>query len=81
MILFPVMPRFIISIRELYDRNLRRRWQGVDTGFGVFSQPTVSENAAISAIAFADVVPGQGWGQVVMGWAMSMTRRRFGSRR
>jgi len=33
------MPRFIISVRELYDRDLTARWQGVDTGFGVLSQP------------------------------------------
>jgi hypothetical protein len=33
-----IMPRFIISIRELYHRDLRNRWQGIDTGFGVFSQ-------------------------------------------
>ena len=55
----PLMPRFIISVRELYDRNLHRRWQGVDTGFGVLSQVIASENAAVSAIAFADVAPGQ----------------------
>ena len=61
------MPRFIISVRELYDRDLRRRWQGVDTGFGVLSQPIAGDNAAMSAIAFADVVPGQE--QVVEGEA------------
>jgi hypothetical protein len=33
----------------------------------VFSQPIAIENAAISAIAFADVAPGQERGQVVMG--------------
>jgi len=65
MIVFPMMPRFIISIRELYDRDLRRLWQGVDTGFGVFSQPSPSENATISVIVFTDVAPGQGRGQVV----------------
>lgn len=55
-----IMPRFIISVRELYDRD-RHGWQGagVDTGFGV-QQPIASQNAALSAIAFADVAPGQG---------------------
>jgi hypothetical protein len=53
------MPRFIISVRELYDRDLRGRWQGIDTGFGVSSQPVSSGNAAVSAIQFADVAPGR----------------------
>ena len=53
------MPRFIISVRELYDLELRRGWQGDDTGFGVLSQPISSQNAPVSAIAFADVAPGQ----------------------
>ena len=53
------MPRFIISVRELYDRDLRARWQGIDSGFGVLSQPIVSQNGAVSTIAFADVTPGQ----------------------
>ena len=57
--LCPIMPRFIISMRELYDRDLCGRWQGIDTGFGVFSHPAASQNAAMSAIAFADVTPGQ----------------------
>ena len=61
-----IMPRFIISVRELYDRDLRRRWQGIDTGFGVLSQPVSSGNAAVSAIHFADVAPGQE-GQVAEG--------------
>jgi hypothetical protein len=53
-----MIPRFIINIRELYHRDCR---QGVDTGFGVFSQPTASRSAALSAIAFAfaDVAPGE----------------------
>ena len=55
-----IMPRLIINVRELYDRDLRAHWQGIDTGFGVLSQPTFSENAATSTIAFADVTTGQG---------------------
>ena len=65
--LFPIMPRFIISVREMYDRDLRGRWQGVDTGFGVLSQPVSSGNAAVSAIRFADAAPGQEEGQVAEG--------------
>ena len=62
--LCPIIPRFIISVRELYDRDLRGRWQGIDTGFGVLSQPVSSGNAVMSAIQFADVAPEQVEGQV-----------------
>lgn len=55
----PLIPRFIISIRELYDRDVRGRWQGVDAGFGITSQPGGSEVAVVSAIAFADAIPGR----------------------
>jgi hypothetical protein len=62
------MPRFIISVRELDDREVHGRWQRVDIGFGVSSQPVFSLSAAVSAIEFADrVVPGQGQGQVAEG--------------
>ena len=53
------MPGFIISVRELYDRDFHRSWEGVDAGFGVLSQPIASQNAPLSAIAFADVAPEQ----------------------
>ncbi|KAI9456196.1 hypothetical protein HD554DRAFT_2078122 [Boletus coccyginus] len=46
-----IMPRFIISVREAYDRDFRRRgWQGGDTPFGLLSQ---------SIIGFAVVDSGQ----------------------
>ena len=65
LLLCPILPRFIISVRELYDRDLRGHFQGIDSGFGVLSQPIASQNGALSAIAFADVAPGQD--QVVEG--------------
>ena len=47
-LLYAIMPRFIISVRELYDHRDRRK--GVDTaGFGASSQ------SAVSAIGFAGV--------------------------
>ena len=49
------MPRFIISVRELYEHDLYVRWQGIDTGFGVLSQPTC-ENAIMSVVSLSDVV-------------------------
>lgn len=52
-------------MRELYDHDVRRGLQGIDTGFGVLSQAVASQNAAGSAIAFADTAPGQN--QVVEG--------------
>jgi len=71
-----IMPRFIISVRELYDRDLRAQWQGVDTGFGLSSQPMVGQHWAVSAIAFADVTPGQD--QVVEGDADDSEGVRLG---
>ena len=53
-----IVPRFIISVRELYSRDVRGRWQGIDTGFGLSSH-TISSQNEISAIAFADVAGGQ----------------------
>ena len=52
------MPRFIISVRELYERD-SHGLQGADTGFGVLSRPNASQNAPLSGIAFADIAPGQ----------------------
>ena len=75
----PIMPRFIISVRELYDRDLRGRVEGIDTGFGVLSQPIASENAVVSAIAFADVVPGED--QVVEGDENELEAVRLETRR
>jgi hypothetical protein len=57
-----MIPRFIIGIRELYHRDYRRCWQGVDTRFGVFSQVTGGRSAAVSAITNADVTPSPGEG-------------------
>ena len=54
-----VVPRFILSIRELYDRDLRSRWEGNDTGFGVLSRPTANGTVIVSAIAFAEANPGR----------------------
>ena len=67
MTLAPMSPRFIISIRELYDRDLRGRWNGIDSGFGVLSRAAASEDVVVSAIAFADVKPGQEEAQAVEG--------------
>ena len=55
-LLYSMFPRFVIGIRELNDRNRHRQWQGIDTGFGVFScLPAAIEDAMVlSGIAFTD---------------------------
>ncbi|KAN0080150.1 hypothetical protein V8E55_009716 [Tylopilus felleus] len=64
-VVITMTPQFIISLRELYDQDLRGRWEGIDTGFGVLSRPAASTNAAMSAIAFANTSSVQGESQVV----------------
>lgn len=56
-----IMPRFIISIRELYDRDIRERWQGIDTGFGRCLEQSSSSNTSegVSTIAVVDVILGE----------------------
>ena len=61
----PVSPWFIISIQELYDRDLHGRWNGIDSGFSMLSQAIASEDVVVSANA--DVNPGQEEGQAVEG--------------
>ena len=63
------MPRFIISVREMYDHDARGHRQEIDTGFGLSSQTVYSENAAVSAIKFAGVASArrQERGQVAEG--------------
>ncbi|KAN0080104.1 hypothetical protein V8E55_009670 [Tylopilus felleus] len=60
----PMIPRFIISMRELYGHNGYSQQKGIDSGFGVLSQPTASPNVVMSAIAFAGVTFRQGESQV-----------------
>jgi hypothetical protein len=55
-----MMPRFIISVRELYGREHDCQ-QGIDTGFGVSSQLD-GQHAALSGIQFANIVPGEDQG-------------------
>lgn len=58
--LCPLVPRFILSLRELYDRDLGGHWRGIDTAFGVSSQMISSRDAAASAIAFAEISSEEG---------------------
>ncbi|KAF8548545.1 hypothetical protein OG21DRAFT_1516179 [Imleria badia] len=56
--IYALTPRFIMSIRELYARNvLGRRGEGIDTGFGL----SLSDRGAVgTAIVFADVQQNEG---------------------
>ncbi|KAF8136939.1 hypothetical protein EV363DRAFT_1156026 [Boletus edulis] len=51
---FALVPRFIISIRELYDRDTHG-CSHIDTGFGIRSRLNVGANTTMSAVVFTDV--------------------------
>ncbi|KAF8547043.1 hypothetical protein OG21DRAFT_1573935 [Imleria badia] len=63
--MYVLTPRFILSIRELYARDVQgRRGEGIDTGFGLLS----SGRGAGTAIVFADIEGNEGleddvWGR------------------
>ncbi|KAF8119661.1 hypothetical protein EV363DRAFT_1440672 [Boletus edulis] len=50
-VFYTVIPRFVISIRELYDRDIHRGFH-IDTGFGVQSRSNPGADATVSAIVF-----------------------------
>jgi len=55
--LYPIIPRFVLSIRELYESDRRGRCEGVDSRFGITSRAgNVAgwDSVAVSAIAFED---------------------------
>jgi len=51
--LYTLIPRFIIGIRELYDRDIHGRFH-IDTGFGIRSRSNAGPDTTISAIVFMD---------------------------
>ena len=56
--MYTLSPRFILSIRELYARDVEgRRGEGIDTGFGLSSS---GRGAVVTPIAFTDVEQVQG---------------------
>ena len=51
--MFVLLPRFILSIRELYAQDVQgRRGEGIDTGFGLSAS---SRSAVRTALRFADI--------------------------
>lgn len=59
--LCPMMPQFIINVRELYYSDARGRWQGSDSGFKALPQFNYGENAVrMTEIAFVNVASRRG---------------------
>lgn len=52
-----MMPRFIISIRSLYDRDVQERWKGIDTGFG---RNLSTNSEGIPTTRLTDIILGPG---------------------
>jgi len=52
-----LIPRFIISIRELYDHDIRGRFH-IDTGFGLVSRSNAGPDTTMSMMVFVDVNQG-----------------------
>ncbi|KAF8125335.1 hypothetical protein EV363DRAFT_1434808 [Boletus edulis] len=48
---YTLISRFMIGIRELYDRDIRGRFH-IDTGFGVLSQLNTGLDTTVSAVVF-----------------------------
>jgi len=53
MAFYTLIPRFIISIRELYDDDIRGRFH-IDTGFGAGLQSNAGADTTVSAMIFVD---------------------------
>ena len=52
----PIMPRFVLNIREMHGRSVQHCLdsQGIDSAFGLSSHPIPSRNAELSAVVFAE---------------------------
>ncbi|KAF8442247.1 hypothetical protein L210DRAFT_1054374 [Boletus edulis BED1] len=71
--LFTLLPRFIMSIRELYARDVQgRRGEGIDTGFGLTSS---DQEASETALVFVGVEEAEGLEDVEETDMDSMTTR------
>jgi hypothetical protein len=56
------MPRFVLSIRELYAKDIIRYCDGIDSGFGISSRVRniAGRDTSVSAIVFAGGRSGPG---------------------
>jgi len=59
---FPVIPRFVLSIRELYTNDAVRCCEGLDSGFGISSgsRKIAGHDTTVSAIVFVGGRSGPG---------------------
>ncbi|KAF8126625.1 hypothetical protein EV363DRAFT_1298648 [Boletus edulis] len=57
--IIPLMPQFIISVREFHDHKHHGQWEGIDAGFGASLHLISGENAVVSAVAIADATVNQ----------------------
>ena len=62
--IIPLIPRFIIRVREIFDRDARGRFR-VDTGFGTLGPSVDDESTFVSTILFVDGNSGQGESRVL----------------
>jgi len=53
---FPIIPRFVLNIRELYEKDSRGGFEGIDSGFGIGN----ISDTIVSGIVFADGITGLG---------------------
>lgn len=49
----PIMPRFILNIREMHGREMHNRLQHIDTAFGLSTRPIASRGVG-STIVFGE---------------------------
>jgi len=55
-IMYPTIPRFVISMRELFDKDSRGRLEGIDSAFGISSRSgnVSGRDHSITEIVFVD---------------------------
>ena len=53
-VMVPIMPRFVLNIRDMHGREIQNRLQGIDTAFGLSSHPIASRDTETPAVVFAD---------------------------
>jgi hypothetical protein len=67
--MFPIMPQFVISMRELFDKGSLGRLEGIDSAFGISSccGDVAGRDHSVSGIAFAGVSsrPGEEGGEEI----------------
>jgi len=67
--MFPIVPRFVISMRELFDKDSRGQLEGIDSAFGISSRSgnVAGLDTSVSGIPVADGIshPGEEGGEEI----------------